>query len=162
MPRRARAGVPIIVLAAIAACTRSVSHPSAIDPTVSLPPAAAITAVPLGDVPGASDTAAASIRNPLEGDAGAIARGRVLYGAMNCSYCHGAQAEGLIGPPLGDGYWRYGGSAAEIYKSLYEGRPKGMPAWGRSLPPESLWAITTYLESLPGSRGGAAHGATVP
>lgn len=53
-----------------------------------------------------------------------------------------------MGPPLNDSYWRYGGAPVQIYKTLYEGRPKGMPAWGHALPPEQLWQIVAYIQSL--------------
>ena len=56
------------------------------------------------------------------------------------------------GPPLNDSYWRYGGSPVEIYKSIYEGRPKGMPAWGVALPPNEIWALTAYVSSLGGGK----------
>ena len=80
--------------------------------------------------PGERATAAQTIANPFEGDADAIARGKVLYGSMNCVYCHGAGGAGLMGPPLNAHGWRYGGTPAEIFNSIHDGRPKGMPAWG--------------------------------
>ncbi len=56
-----------------------------------------------------------------------------------------------MGPALNDKYWRYGGTPAQIYKSIYEGRPKGMPAWGTALPPNDIWQLVAYIESLGGS-----------
>jgi cytochrome c oxidase cbb3-type subunit 3 len=56
-----------------------------------------------------------------------------------------------MGPDLTDRFWRYGGTPVQIYKSIYEGRPKGMPAWGRALPARSLWELTAYVQSLGGS-----------
>jgi cytochrome c oxidase cbb3-type subunit 3 len=70
---------------------------------------------------------------------------------MNCAGCHGYTAEGAMGPDLTDTYWRYGGTPAEIYKSIYEGRPQGMPAWGRALPAREIWEVVAYIESLGGS-----------
>lgn len=154
--------VAVLLLAAVAGCERTVPRPRGVSRAAGLPTAAAITSVPLGDIPGVATPVQEEIRNPLADDPRAIERGRRLYASMNCTYCHGAKAGGLIGPSLKDGYWRYGGTPAEIYKSLYEGRPKGMPAWGRTLPPESLWAITAYLQSLPRQRGETAHGVTGP
>ncbi len=55
-----------------------------------------------------------------------------------------------MGPALNDDYWRYGGTPVEIYKSIYEGRPKGMPAWGVALPADRIWVLTSYVISLGG------------
>ena len=60
---------------------------------------------------------------------------------MNCAACHGYDLKGGMGPDLTDTYWRYGGSPADIYKSIFEGRPQGMPAWGRALPPAMIWKV---------------------
>jgi hypothetical protein len=56
-----------------------------------------------------------------------------------------------MGPDLTDKYWRYGGAPANIYKSIYDGRPKGMPAWGQAMPPQEIWKIVAYIQSLGGS-----------
>ncbi|WP_221766436.1 c-type cytochrome [Sphingomonas ginkgonis] len=117
--------------------------------TVGADPEAA--GVPLGDVAGGrSVTYPEAMVNPLGDDPSAIAAGRKLYTRMNCAYCHGFKGEGGMGPALNDGYWRYGGTPVRIYKTLVEGRPQGMPAWGRSLPPRSLWQLTAYVSSLGG------------
>ncbi len=118
------------------------------------PPAMAVSdigSIPLGNPPGEPGSPAQAIRNPYEGDAEAIARGKALFGAMNCVYCHGAEGSGLIGPALNGHGWRYGGTPAEIFNSIHDGRPKGMPAWGRRLPPQEIWRLTAYIESLGGA-----------
>jgi cytochrome c oxidase cbb3-type subunit 3 len=56
-----------------------------------------------------------------------------------------------MGPDLTDTYWRYGGLPAEIYQSIAQGRPQGMPAWGAALPPEDIWKLVAYIESFGGS-----------
>ena len=80
----------------------------------------------------------------------AIARGHELFISMNCAGCHGYDAAGNMGPNLTDHYWRYGGTPASGYKSIYEGRPQGMPAWGSALPRAEIWKIVAYLQSLGG------------
>ena len=107
--------------------------------------------VPLGDVAGGrSVTYPEAMANPLGDGQVAVAAGQKLYTRMNCAYCHGFKGEGGMGPALNDGYWRYGGTPVRIYKTLVEGRPQGMPAWGRSLPPRTLWQLTAYVSSLGG------------
>jgi cytochrome c oxidase cbb3-type subunit 3 len=70
---------------------------------------------------------------------------------MNCAGCHAYNGKGNMGPDLTDTYWRYGGLPVEIYKSIGEGRPQGMPAWGAALPPEDIWKLVAYIESFGGS-----------
>ncbi len=121
-------------------------------PAGALPSEASLAALPLGDVAGrAAATPAALVADPLTGNAGAIAEGHRLFIVMNCAGCHGYDARGNMGPDLTDTYWRYGGTASAIYKSIYEGRPKGMPAWGRAVPAEDIWKIVAWLETLGGT-----------
>lgn len=90
-----------------------------------------------------------SVRNPFDGDPNAIAVGERLYSGYNCVVCHGGKGEGGgMAPSLDDGRWRYGGSAAEIYQSIYEGRPLGMPRWGGRITDEQIWMLVAYLQSL--------------
>ncbi|CAN5272764.1 hypothetical protein BH10PSE14_BH10PSE14_18290 [soil metagenome] len=115
--------------------------------------------VPLGDLAGAAvPDGAISMPNPYGTAPQAIADGKRLYEAMNCAGCHGYSGAGNMGPALNDSYWRYGGAPAQIYKTLYEGRPQGMPAWGHALPADQLWKITAYVSSL---GGGVAPGDAV-
>ena len=62
---------------------------------------------------------------------------------------HAGDASGWVGPDLADRRWRYGGSDAEVFSSIYYGRPKGMPAFGGVLGTEGVWTLVTYLRSLP-------------
>jgi cytochrome c oxidase cbb3-type subunit 3 len=77
------------------------------------------------------------------------ASGGAQFVAMNCDGCHGGGATGWVGPSLIDGRWRYGGTDAEIFTSIYFGRPKGMPAFGGVLTTDGVWDIVSYLRSLP-------------
>lgn len=86
--------------------------------------------------------------NPYAGDTAAAAAGAALFTAMNCDGCHGGGATGWVGPSLADGRWRYGGTAGEIYSSIYYGRREGMPAFGGIMPAAGIWKVVTYLQSL--------------
>jgi len=92
--------------------------------------------------------AAPALANPFRGDRQSAAEGERTFGAMNCDGCHGGGAVGWVGPSLRDGRWRYGGSEAEIFQSIYYGQPHGMPAYGGLLPPGAIWKVVTYLQSL--------------
>ena len=87
--------------------------------------------------------------NPYAGDAAVAQQGALLFTTMNCDGCHGGGAAGWVGPDLADKRWRYGGSDAEVFSSIYYGRPKGMPAFGGVLGTEGVWTLVTYLRSLP-------------
>jgi cytochrome c oxidase cbb3-type subunit III len=89
-----------------------------------------------------------SLKNPLTGDKKAAEDGGKMFGAFNCDGCHAGGAVGFVGPSLADGRWRYGGSDGEIYTSIFYGRPKGMPAWGGTLPSDAIWRLVTYIQSL--------------
>lgn len=93
--------------------------------------------------------APSNLRNPHAGDAGVARSGAALFTAMNCDGCHGGEGTGWVGPNLGDGRWRYGGADAEVFNSIYYGRPRGMPAFGGALGTEGVWTLVTYLRSLP-------------
>jgi cytochrome c oxidase cbb3-type subunit III len=128
--------------------------------------------IPLGDEVGAARNRVPEEANPQAANPGAVKAGQALFAAMNCAYCHGFKAKGVMGPSLTDGYWRYGGTPPMIFKSIAEGRPEGMPAWGAVLSDESIWDLVAYLTSLggaydKGSReaaldGDLAKGATKP
>ncbi|MEP6990525.1 MAG: c-type cytochrome [bacterium] len=88
------------------------------------------------------------LRNPHEGDAKAIDAGGKLFVAYNCIDCHGADGSGAMGPSLADGRWHFGGQPAEVFESIYQGRPEGMPAWGSLISEDQIWTLVTYVRSL--------------
>jgi cytochrome c oxidase cbb3-type subunit III len=109
-----------------------------------------VLALPLGDQAGQASTTT-TIPNPYQHDPQAVQQGHDLFIAMNCAGCHGYGATGGMGPNLTDTYWRYGSVPASIFKSIYEGRPEGMPAWNPTLPPQEIWKLVAYIESLGGT-----------
>lgn len=91
----------------------------------------------------------AGVVNPAANDTGAVSQGAHLFTAMNCDGCHGGGATGWVGPSLVDGRWRYGGSDADVFRSIYFGRPKGMPSFGGTLAPDAIWKLVAYLKAQP-------------
>ncbi|HZI40457.1 MAG TPA: c-type cytochrome [Gemmatimonadaceae bacterium] len=90
----------------------------------------------------------AQVANPFEGDRGKIKEGGALFISYNCMDCHGADGSGAMGPSLADGRWHFGGTAGEVFQSIYEGRPEGMPAWGGRIPDDQIWRLVAYVQSL--------------
>jgi len=111
------------------------------------PGATQLLEVPISGNP-ISPRAALAIENPYADDPNAVVQGRKLFDSMNCSGCHAALGGGGMGPPLSDREWIYGGEPAAIYLSIVQGRPNGMPAWGRALPPQSIWQLVAYIRTL--------------
>ena len=80
-----------------------------------------------------------------------LAKGQGRF-AKTCAPCHGAQAQGLIGPNLTDDRWIHGGQVEQIFQSVVKGWPaKGMPPWGRAIPPEEIAALVSYIRSVQGA-----------
>jgi mono/diheme cytochrome c family protein len=88
------------------------------------------------------------IKNPYEGDKTAITSGAQLFIGYNCLDCHGADGSGAMGPSFQDGRWHFGGSPGDVFESIYQGRPDGMPAWGGRISNEQIWMLTAYVRSL--------------
>jgi cytochrome c oxidase cbb3-type subunit 3 len=146
------AATVLLTLLALAACARSSGGGTTAATPADLPAGTQVSGVPLGQPPGEPASPAAAIANPYEGDASAAAEGKALFSSMNCVYCHGDNGSGLIGPALDSHGWRYGGAPAQLYNSIHDGRPQGMPAWGARLPPDQIWKLVAYLESLGGAK----------
>ena len=88
------------------------------------------------------------LTNPFEGDRTAVATGARIFVAYNCVDCHGADGSGAMGPSFQDGRWRFGGSPSEVFESIYQGRPEGMPAWGGRISEDQIWMLVAYIRTL--------------
>lgn len=89
----------------------------------------------------------AETKNPFEGDSQAAQAGKILFTQMNCAGCHGYDLTGGMGPDLTDNNWLYGGKPGEIFHTISEGTPRGMPMWKKQLTPEQIWQLVTYIQS---------------
>ena len=87
--------------------------------------------------------------SPYQKNAYGIAQGKTLFSAFNCNGCH-AMGGGGIGPALMDDKWIYGAAPEQIYSTIVQGRPNGMPAYGGRIPDQQLWQLVAYVESLSG------------
>ena len=97
----------------------------------------------------------------FEGNQLAIAAGKELFGQMNCSGCH-FNGGGGMGPALMSGHWRYGGRIDQIYASIAQGRPNGMPSWQDALQPQQIWELAAYAKSLSAPAPSSASQTAVP
>jgi cytochrome c oxidase cbb3-type subunit 3 len=90
-------------------------------------------------------------------NAQALSDGQMLYEGFNCSGCH-AHGGGGMGPPLLDNKWFYGSDPQQVYLSIVEGRPNGMPSFRGRIPDYQVWELTAYVRSLSGQANTNAAG----
>lgn len=137
----------------LTACERGGIEASSTETRSRQTPAVQTPAVATGSSPGVAPGIAPQaeigvMTNPYTGDAKAIAAGRQLFTGYNCAGCHSGYAGGGMGPNLRDSVWIYGGSDVQLFSSITEGRPNGMPAWGGKIPRPQIWQIVAYLRTL--------------
>jgi cytochrome c oxidase cbb3-type subunit 3 len=96
----------------------------------------------------------AHVENPYDDNAYAVSEGKQLFDQMNCSGCH-SHGGGGIGPPLTDDEWIYGSEPQNIFATIVEGRPNGMPAFRGRIPDYQVWKLVAYVRALGGLQGKA-------
>lgn len=90
------------------------------------------------------------VLSPYQQNAYGIAQGKTLFTAFNCNGCH-ALGGGGIGPALMDDKWIYGAAPEQIYSTIVQGRPNGMPSFGGRIPDQQVWQLVAYVQSLSGN-----------
>lgn len=99
---------------------------------------------------------AAGQQNPVKPTPESIAAGKALF-QQNCAMCHGNEGKGdgaaaaALNPKpanLAAGQFKYGGSDAEIFKTISNGVPgTAMVSWS-SIPEKDRWNLVNYIKSL--------------
>jgi cytochrome c oxidase cbb3-type subunit 3 len=87
------------------------------------------------------------VAGPYDNNAWAVTEGQRLFGWYNCSGCH-ANGGGGMGPPLMDDTWIYGSAPENIYNTIVQGRPNGMPSFAGKIPTPQIWMLVAYVRSL--------------
>jgi cytochrome c oxidase cbb3-type subunit 3 len=87
--------------------------------------------------------------SPFQENAWGQSEGKRLFTSYNCSGCH-ANGGGGIGPPLMDDEWIYGYLPGNIFASVVEGRPNGMPSFRSKIPDYQVWQLVAYVQSMSG------------
>ena len=86
---------------------------------------------------------------PYDGNSYGISQGERLYVQYNCVGCH-FHGGGGIGPPLIDDEWLYGYEPQQVYATILQGRPNGMPAFMGKIPDNQVWELSAYVRSMSG------------
>ena len=87
--------------------------------------------------------------SPFQQNAYGMSEGKRLFDSFNCSGCH-AHGGGGMGPPLMDDQWIYGSHPANIFETIVEGRPNGMPAFRNKIADQQVWQLVAYVQSMSG------------
>jgi cytochrome c oxidase cbb3-type subunit 3 len=99
--------------------------------------------------PGANSIPTPPSSNMYEESAYAVSEGQKLFEEYNCVGCH-AHGGGGIGPALMDRNWIYGSEPGNIFATIMQGRPNGMPSFRNRIPQYQAWEIVAYVRSLSG------------
>jgi cytochrome c oxidase cbb3-type subunit 3 len=97
--------------------------------------------------PGAPQPAAGE--GPYADNAWAVSEGKRLYEWFNCVGCH-AHGGGGMGPPLMDEKWIYGAQPENVFSTIVEGRPNGMPSFRGKMTNQQVWQLVAYVRSMSG------------
>src|SRR5712675_469587 len=99
--------------------------------------------------PGANSIPTPPSTNMYQESAYAVSEGQKLYEGYNCVGCH-AHGGGGIGPALMDRVWIYGSEPGNIFATIMQGRPNGMPSFRNRIPEYQAWEIAAYVRSMAG------------
>jgi cytochrome c oxidase cbb3-type subunit III len=116
---------------------------------VTPPAAERASAIRMGELQPGSVAPASAAQSPYTESAYAISEGKRLYAWFNCVGCH-FHGGGGIGPPLMDDQWIYGSEPENIFASIVEGRPNGVPSFRGKIPALQVWQLTAYVRSVGG------------
>ncbi len=138
-------GVLLAFMALLQACSREdrvLRQPPPVNETLN-------TIQISGLNPGANALPIPSSSNMYQESAYAVSEGQKLFDQYNCSGCH-AHGGGGIGPPLMDSNWIYGSEPGNVFATIMQGRPNGMPSFRNRIPEYQGWELVAYVRSLSG------------
>lgn len=145
MHLRLQLGLLIALAALLSSCSRE-------DRVLRQPPPAndTLNTVQVSGLnPGSNALPPAPASNMYQESAYSVSEGQKLFDQYNCSGCH-AHGGGGIGPALMDNNWIYGSEPANIFATIMQGRPNGMPSFRNRIPEYQAWELAAYVRSLSG------------
>jgi cytochrome c oxidase cbb3-type subunit III len=135
----------VLVLTALTGCQREARRYRDLSASDNRETAVRVTTLQPG-----SPQQPAAIASPYQGNAWGIGEGKRLYSAFNCAPCHAVNGGGAIGPALIDDKWIYGAGADQIYATISQGRPNGMPSFGGHVTTAQIWQLVAYVQAMSG------------
>jgi cytochrome c oxidase cbb3-type subunit 3 len=103
----------------------------------------------LSEIQAGGTTPLAAVKNKYEENAYAVSQGQRLFSAYNCVGCH-SHGGGGSGPALMDDKWIYGHQPENIFATIVQGRPNGMPSFAGKIPEAQVWQLVAYVRSMSG------------
>ena len=144
MNPRCASGIALCALSLLASCEREVR------PFQDLAVSSARTQKPvLSPIFPGGEPPPEPNQSPFQKNAYGTGEGKRLFDQYNCTGCH-SHGGGGMGPPLMDDKWIYGSEPEQIFATIEEGRPNGMPAWGRKIPRKQIWELVAFVRALGG------------
>jgi cytochrome c oxidase cbb3-type subunit III len=144
-PRRMVRATAVVLALLCAGCEREARRYKELPASANRESAVRLTALQPG-----SAQEQAPVTSPYQQNAWGIGEGKRLYSAYNCAPCHGVNGGGAIGPPLIDDKWIYGGQSDQIYATISQGRPDGMPSFGGHITTQQIWQLVAYVQAMSG------------
>lgn len=86
-----------------------------------------------------------------------LSAGQALF-EINCIACHNPKGEGNIGPNLTDDFWIYSPDVKDIFKLIKLGNANGMPEHASKLNPIQIQQVSSFVLSLPYTKGKEPQG----
>ncbi|HYE71928.1 MAG TPA: c-type cytochrome [Blastocatellia bacterium] len=114
---------------------------------VSPPQAERVNTIQLSEIRPGQASPQAPTKNEYEENAYAVSEGKTLFEAFNCAGCHG-HGGGGSGPALMDDKWIYGSQPEQIFATIVQGRPNGMPSFRGRIPDHQVWQLVAYVRSM--------------
>jgi cytochrome c oxidase cbb3-type subunit 3 len=145
-PEIAALALIAIVALGLTACQREERRFSEIGPSSGQPDRLRRSGFNPGDPPPPRE-----VVNPYEANAWAVSEGKRLFTWFNCVGCH-AHGGGGMGPALMDAAWIYGSEPQQVYATIVNGGPNGMPPFGGKLTDPEIWQLVAYVRALSGER----------
>jgi cytochrome c oxidase cbb3-type subunit 3 len=146
LPRTTRSlTVLLVAIAALAGCDRESRRYRELPASANRE-----TAVRVSSLEPGTPQQQSPVSSPYQGNAWGIGEGKRLYSAFNCAPCHGVNGGGAIGPALIDDKWIYGGKPDQIYATISQGRPDGMPSFGGHVTTQQIWQLVAYVQAMSG------------
>jgi cytochrome c oxidase cbb3-type subunit 3 len=138
------AGAALAALSLLAACKREERLFRA-----RAPASGSVHTVRLSPLQPGEKQTEAKVKNDYEKNAYAISQGQKYFETFNCAGCH-SHGGGGMGPALMDDKWRYGSEPDQIFATITEGRPNGMPSFRGHITDDQAWDLVSYVRSLSG------------
>ena len=109
---------------------------------IPAPPRVQVTSLSPGPAPAPSEPGRKYQRNAYQ-----LSQGKQLFRVMNCNGCHSTGGGGM-GPALMNDHWIYGSSIENIFSTIRDGRPNGMPSFRNRATTEQIWQLAAYVRSV--------------